>query len=95
MRCSPRSAGRSPSRSSSSSTRRCPCSGCSRAPSLEGRSDDTPEAIAKRLALYHELTEPVIEHYRNGGKVVGINADRSVDEVFLEVQAALERAGVA
>jgi adenylate kinase len=62
---------------------------------LEGRSDDTPEAIAKRLALYHELTEPVIEHYRNGGKVVGIGADRSVDEVFAEVQAALERAGVA
>ncbi len=62
---------------------------------LEGRADDSPEAIAKRLALYHELTEPVVEHYRVTGRLVGIHADRSVDEVFLEVQAALERAGVA
>jgi adenylate kinase len=62
---------------------------------LGGRTDDTPDAIAKRLALYHELTEPVVEHYRATGNVVGIHADRSEDEVFLELQAALERAGVA
>ena len=62
---------------------------------LEGRTDDTPEAIAKRLALYHELTEPVVEHYRATGKLVGIHADRTGDEVFMELQAALERAGVA
>ncbi len=62
---------------------------------LEGRTDDAPEVIAKRLALYHELTEPVVEHYRMTGRLVGIHADRSVDEVFVEVQAALERAGVA
>jgi adenylate kinase len=62
---------------------------------VEGRADDTPEAIAKRLALYHEVTEPVVEHYRVTGNLVGIHADRSVDEVFLELQAALERAGVA
>lgn len=61
---------------------------------LEGRTDDEPETIAKRLALYHELTEPVVEHYRATGRLVGIHADRSEDEVFLELQAALERAGV-
>jgi adenylate kinase len=62
---------------------------------LEGRTDDTPEVIAKRLALYHEITEPVVEHYRVTGRLVGIHADRPVDEVFSEVQAALDRAGVA
>jgi adenylate kinase len=62
---------------------------------LEGRTDDAPEVIAKRLALYHELTEPVVEHYRTTGRLVGIRADRSVDEVFADVRAALERAGVA
>jgi len=51
--------------------------------------------IAKRLALYHELTEPVVEHYRATGRLVGVHADRAVGEVFAEVQAALERAGVA
>ena len=59
----------------------------------EGRTDDTPEAIAQRLALYHEHTAPLIEHYRARGIVVGIHADRAVDEVFLEIQEALDRVG--
>jgi adenylate kinase len=58
---------------------------------IENRIDDTPEAIARRLALYHELTEPLIEHYRAQGNLVGIHADGSVNEVFAEVQAALEQ----
>lgn len=58
---------------------------------LENRIDDTPEAIARRLELYHELTEPLIEHYRAQGNLVGIHADRSVNEVFAEIQQALEQ----
>ena len=58
---------------------------------IEGRKDDTPEAIAKRLELYHRETEPLIGHYRVQGNLVGIHADRSVDEVFSEVQEALEQ----
>lgn len=59
---------------------------------LEGRADDTPEVIARRLALYHELTEPLIEHYRLRGNLVGIHGDRPVNEVFAEIQQALEQA---
>lgn len=58
---------------------------------LEGRADDTPEVIARRLALYHELTEPLVEHYRVRGNLVGIHADRPVNEVFAEIQQALEQ----
>ena len=58
---------------------------------LEGRADDTPEAIAKRLALYHDQTEPLVGHYRLRGNLVGIHADRSIDEVFSELQEALEQ----
>jgi adenylate kinase len=58
---------------------------------LEGRADDTPEVIARRLALYHELTEPLIEHYRLRGNLVGIHGDRPVNEVFTEIQQALEQ----
>jgi adenylate kinase len=57
----------------------------------EGRTDDTPEAIQKRLALYHELTEPLVAHYLPTGKVVGIHGDRSVDDVYAEIQDALEQ----
>ena len=35
---------------------------------LEGRADDTPDVIAKRLAIYHSETEPIVEHYRATGK---------------------------
>ena len=58
---------------------------------IENRKDDTPEAIAQRLALYHEETEPLIGHYRLQGNLVGIHADRTVDEVFTEIQEALEQ----
>ena len=58
---------------------------------LEGRTDDTPEVIERRLALYHELTEPLVEHYRLHGNLVGIHANRPVNEVFSEIQEALEQ----
>jgi adenylate kinase len=58
----------------------------------ENRSDDTPEAIERRLSLYYEQTAPLVEYYRSRyGNVVGIHADRSIDQVYAEVQAALEQ----
>jgi adenylate kinase len=60
----------------------------------EGRVDDTPEAIRTRLQLYRELTEPLIEHYRARGNLVGVHADRPVEDVFAEIQQALDRVAV-
>jgi len=56
---------------------------------IEGRTDDTPEAIARRLAVYHEQTEPIVEHYRVTGKLVPLHADRTVEEVWTEISDAL------
>jgi adenylate kinase len=56
----------------------------------ENRSDDTPEAIQRRLELYERETAPLVEYYRTTrGNVVGIHADRTVDEVFQEITEAL------
>jgi adenylate kinase len=60
----------------------------------EQRSDDTPAVIAERLATYRRATEPLVEHYRARGNLVGIHGDRSIDEVFAEIQDALEQAAV-
>jgi adenylate kinase len=60
----------------------------------EGRADDTPEGIRRRLRLYHEQTEPLIEHYRVRGNLVGIPANRPVEEVFEEIQRPLEQVAV-
>ncbi len=58
----------------------------------ENRSDDTPEVIGRRLELYEQETAPLVEHYRaTRGNVVGIHADRPIDEVFAEVRDALEQ----
>ena len=56
----------------------------------EGREDDSPEAIARRLAIYHEQTEPVVERYRATGKLVPLHAARSIEEVSMEIEAALD-----
>jgi adenylate kinase len=60
----------------------------------EGRTDDTPEVIRTRLANYHDKTEPLVEYYRLKGNLVGIHADRSIDQVFGEIQTALDQVAV-
>ena len=57
----------------------------------EGRADDAPDVIAERLRTYHEHTEPVVEHYRVTGRLVPLHGEGTVDEVWSEVQEALER----
>jgi adenylate kinase len=59
--------------------------------SAEHRLDDTPEVIAERLRTYHEQTESIVEHYRVTGRLVPLHAERSIDEVWSEIQDALER----
>jgi adenylate kinase len=60
----------------------------------EGRRDDTPDAIAKRIELYNQETAPLVSHYRLAGNLVGIHGDRPATEVFAEIQDALDQARV-
>ena len=56
----------------------------------ENRTDDTPEAMQRRLELYDTETAPLVEYYRSTrGNVVGIHADRTIEDVFHEIQQAL------
>lgn len=58
---------------------------------IEGRADDTDDAIRRRLQNYHRETEPLIEYYRVRGNLVPIHGERSENEVFAEIQSALEQ----
>ena len=60
----------------------------------EGRADDTPAAIDTRIATYHRETEPIVEHYRTRGHLVGIRGTGTVEEVFRQIQDALEQVAV-
>ena len=56
----------------------------------EGRSDDTPGAIQRRLELYDRETAPLVDYYRtHQANVVGVHADRTVEQVFHEIEATL------
>src|SRR5215467_7152514 len=57
---------------------------------LEHRSDDTAEVIAQRLALYHDVTAPIVAWYRDRGILVSVDAMRSRHEVGREILVALE-----
>ncbi len=57
---------------------------------LEHRSDDTAEVIDQRLALYHEVTSPIVAWYRARGILVSVDAMRSAHQIGREILAALE-----
>lgn len=56
---------------------------------LVQRVDDNEETISNRLAVYRENTEPLIEFYRQREKLITINAEGSVAEVYESLIAAL------
>jgi adenylate kinase len=57
---------------------------------LEHRSDDTAEVIAQRLALYHQVTSPIISWYRDRGILVSVDAMRPVQQVSRDILTALD-----
>lgn len=58
--------------------------------SLLQREDDTAEAISRRLALYDELTAPLLDYYREQGVLEKINGDQDINAVERDVLAAID-----
>jgi adenylate kinase len=59
---------------------------------LVTRSDDTVEAVKNRLEVYREQTAPLVDYYRNQGKLTDIDAAPSPEEVLRNVKEALGKA---
>ncbi len=57
---------------------------------IEGRTDDTAEVISKRLALYHDVTAPVVAWYAERGILITVDSSRPVAPVAREILIALE-----
>lgn len=53
------------------------------------REDDNERTISNRLNVYRENTEPLINFYRDRGKLMTIDAEGSIDEVYGRLKAAL------
>ena len=58
----------------------------------EGRADDAPEAVRKRLQVYDEQTAPVIGVYRQHGQLTVVDGVGSLDEVFTRILEAIDPA---
>lgn len=54
------------------------------------RKDDEPETILARLATYHEQTEPLIDFYRQRGKLAEVEGAEELSETTARVAKALE-----
>ncbi|MFA5128905.1 MAG: adenylate kinase [Patescibacteria group bacterium] len=57
---------------------------------LTARDDDKPEAIAKRLQIYHAETEPIINYYGKKEKIIRVNGVGPIEKVFAEIDNKLE-----
>lgn len=58
-----------------------------------GRADDNEESIRKRFKTFVETSMPVVEYFEKQNKVVKIEAVKSPDEVYEEVQKRMEERG--
>lgn len=66
--------------------KRCPCGG-----KLIQRADDRPVTIKKRIAIYHDSTEPVIDYYRRRKRLVTIDGAQDIGVVAAEIWQAVRK----
>ncbi|MBQ9734437.1 MAG: adenylate kinase [Clostridia bacterium] len=53
------------------------------------RKDDNPETVKERLDVYQSQTAPLIEYYEKQGKLITVDGDKSITEVFDEIVKVL------
>lgn len=56
---------------------------------LVQREDDRDEVIRKRLLVYHQQTEPLVEFYRRQGKLGNVDADQPLEDVTVSLLRAI------
>ena len=55
------------------------------------RDDDKPETVQKRLGVYHEQTQPLIEYYEKQGILKTVDGTQPMDKVFADIIDILEK----
>ena len=52
--------------------------------------DDKPETVKKRLTVYHDQTQPLIEYYKKAGILKSVDGTQDLNKVFEDIEAVLE-----
>lgn len=55
------------------------------------RDDDMPEAIDRRLQIYHAKTEPIINYYAEKGKLIKVDGIGPIEKVFENIVVGMEK----
>lgn len=58
---------------------------------LYQRSDDNEEAVGKRLDVYEQQTQPLIDYYSDKGLLLNINGDQDINKVLEDILAAVKK----
>lgn len=53
------------------------------------RDDDRPETVEKRLHVYHDQTQPLIDYYAQKGVLKEVDGTQDLEEVFRQITAIL------
>lgn len=53
------------------------------------RDDDKPETVQKRLEVYHQQTQPLIDYYKKEGVLAQVDGTKDMDAVFADITAIL------
>ena len=56
---------------------------------LYQRSDDNAKTVENRISVYTNETAPLVDYYKDSGKLVSINGLQDIDKVFADIQKAL------
>lgn len=58
---------------------------------LEQRDDDTEETVQKRLDVNIAQAQPLLDFYEDKGILITVNGDQSIDQVFTDIEAKLDK----
>lgn len=58
---------------------------------LYQRDDDKAETVKHRIEVYYKQTTPLIDYYRNRGKLIEIDGARSIDQVSPDLLVAVKK----
>jgi adenylate kinase len=58
---------------------------------LYQRDDDKAETVKRRIEVYYNQTSPLIDHYRDRGKLVQVDGARSIDKVAQDLLVAVKK----
>ena len=53
------------------------------------RKDDNPETVKERLAVYANQTVPLVDYYAKQGKILNVDGNQKIDQVFAEIVKVL------